>query len=220
MTYTPQEVADAVDHYTARVIPVHASVQGRQVVLSEPEVEALLGSAHLIALGNCDCRREQRKCEAPVEVCLALNDSAREMIARALSRPVSLVEALDVLRRSHQSGLAHLAYRREGEEVSQICSCCSCCCWCLNALKRFDYHDAIVESAFIAEFDPALCNGCTACLERCQFEAWQSRGGQVRFDPARCFGCGLCVTACPTGAIAFAERSVLEKPGFSQKLSF
>lgn len=214
--YTPEEVAQAVDRYTARTIPVHASVQGKQVVLSEPEMEALLAGAQLIALGNCDCRQKQGQCDAPLEVCISLNGWAQEMIMRGNSRPVSLPEALDALRRSHQVGLVHLAYRQGEEEVGQVCSCCSCCCWFLNVLKCFDYHDAIAESAFIAAFEPALCNGCGVCLGRCQFGAWERRNpfsgrkrvsSGVHFNPARCFGCGLCVSACPTGAVSLVERA-------------
>ena len=58
MAYS-SEVARAVDGYTARTISVRTSLQARQVILSQPEMEALLSSAKLIALGICDCRQEQ-----------------------------------------------------------------------------------------------------------------------------------------------------------------
>jgi len=209
MSYTPEEVAEAVDHYTARTIPVHVSVQATQVVLSQPEMEALLASAECIALAECECRLDERKCYAPLDVCLSLGKSARKDIAEGRARPISLSEALDTLCRSHQAGLVHLAYRREGSDATEVvCSCCSCCCWFLNELKRFDYHDALAESAFAAAFDPALCNGCDVCLERCPFQAWERVDGVIHLRPTGCFGCGLCVTTCPTGAISLVERAV------------
>jgi ferredoxin len=210
MPYT-SEVARAVDGYTARTISVRTSLQARQVVLSQAEMEALLSSAKLVALGICDCRQEQKRCDGPLEVCISLDEAAQQVIARRGARSVSLAEALDALRRSHEAGLVHLAFRQGDEAVSQVCSCCSCCCWFLNQLKHFDYHDAIAESEYIAAFDRAECNGCAECIDRCQFGAWTARklAGEkaVQFDAASCFGCGLCVSTCPTGAITLAPRA-------------
>jgi electron transport complex protein RnfB len=208
MSHTREEVAEAVDSYAARTVPVHVSVQATQVVLSQPEMQALLAGAQCICLTDCECRFEQRKCDAPVDVCLSLNESARKLIAEGRARPISLSEALDRLRRSHRAGLVHLAYRREESEATEeVCSCCSCCCWFLNALKRFDYHDALAESAYVAAFDAASCDGCGVCLQRCHFQAWERVIGAVHFHPGRCFGCGLCVSTCPVGAISFVKRT-------------
>jgi NAD-dependent dihydropyrimidine dehydrogenase PreA subunit len=210
-SYEASEVVEAVDHHTARTIPVQVSIDAKQTILSMPEMEVLLSRASQIALGPCECRDKQKNCDAPVEVCLSVGKWAmEEMLAHEGWRIVTLEEALDALRRSHEAGLVHLAYRQRDQEISQICSCCSCCCWFLIALKRFDYHDAIVESAYAATYDPTLCSACGVCVERCQFDAWTkgqaTSGNGVSFDPARCFGCGVCVSSCPTGAISFVER--------------
>jgi len=209
--YEPDEVAEAVDHYTARIIPVHVSIQAEQTILSEPEIEALLSKARCIALGPCDCRQKHGNCDVSVETCLSVNEwAAEEMLAHAGWRIITLPEALDVLRRSHEAGLVHLTYRQRDQEISQICSCCSCCCWFLKALQNYDYHDAIAESFFMATFDRSLCNGCGVCVQRCQFDAWtedpEALEGRVSLEASRCFGCGLCVSTCPTGAISFVER--------------
>lgn len=209
-TYSEAEVTEAVEHYTARTIPVHVNIQARETVLSEPEMEVLLCGAWILALGPCGCREKKGNCDAPVETCISLNEWAEGMIERGRSRAVTLEEALEVLRRSHEAGLVHLAYRQREQEISLVCSCCSCCCFFLTALKRFDYHDALVESAYVASYDPARCRNCGKCVERCPFEAWTETSGPARkrisFDPSRCFGCGLCVSTCPTGAISFVER--------------
>jgi len=154
-SYELHEVAEAVDHYAARIIPVHVAIQAKQTILSLPEMEALLSKAGQIALGPCECRQKHGNCDAPVETCLSVGKWAgEEMLAHAGWRIITLSEALGVLRRSHEAGLVHLAYRQRDQEISVICSCCSCCCWFLKALKRFDYHDAIAESAYVATYDP------------------------------------------------------------------
>ena len=207
MSYTREQVADAVDHYTASTIPMHLSVQASQVVLSQPEMELLLSNADRIGLADCECRLERQKCGAPLDVCLSLGETARKLIAEGHARPISISGALGVLRRSHQAGLVHLAYRKEGsDDIEAVCSCCACCCWFLTELQRFDYHHALAESAFVAVFDPARCDGCGICAERCPFQAWERMDGAALFDQERCFGCGLCVTACPVHAISLVKR--------------
>ena len=206
MPYTA-EVAEAVDHYRARTIAVHVSVEARQVVLSQPEMEKLLRGAQCLALSDCECRAEQHKCEAPLETCISLDETAQRRMEQRGARMISLQEALEVLERSHRAGLVHLAYRHDGSErVEAVCSCCSCCCFFLRALKGFEYHDALAESAFVATLDADQCNGCQACVQRCQFGAWEATAEGVQFQQPRCFGCGLCVSACPTGAIDLVPR--------------
>jgi len=156
-------------------------------------------------------RKKQGRCGAPRDVCITLNAEAEEAIARGTARAVGLAEALDALRRSHEAGLVHLAYRHgDGDgDVGVFCSCCTCCCWFLSALREFDYHDAIAESAFVVRFDEERCAGCGACVERCPFAAWAADAASsdgVSFSPDRCFGCGLCVGTCPTGALALVPR--------------
>ena len=209
--YASEEVARAVDHYTARTIPVHVSLVAKEAVLSQPEAEKLLAESRTIGLGQCGCREKQGRCDAPRDVCITLNAEAEEAIARGTARAVGLTEALDALRRSHEAGLVHLAYRHgDGDgDVGVFCSCCTCCCWFLSALREFDYHDAIAESAFVVRFDEEKCVGCGACVERCPFAAWAADAASSKgmsFSPNRCFGCGLCVGRCPTGALALVPR--------------
>jgi NAD-dependent dihydropyrimidine dehydrogenase PreA subunit len=203
-----ERIPEGVDGFVARTIPVRASVEPREFVLSQPEMEGLLARARQIAVTSCGCRRERRACDRPLDVCLVLDDVADEDVGRGKARPIRLSEALDFLRQSHAAGLVHLAYRFREDPVSIVCSCCPCCCWFLTRLRERGYHAGVVESDLIARFDGSQCSGCGRCVERCPFEAWSAGGGGTTFDATRCFGCGLCVSTCPSGAIRLEARSV------------
>jgi ferredoxin len=194
--------------YLGQMIPVHVELRSAQVVLSQPEMHELLEEADVIALGDCGCRKEAHVCEHPLDVCLAIDEEARDEITNHAWREISPDDALAVLERSHRAGLVHVAYRKPGEPITLICSCCTCGCNPLKRLVGRDYHEAITESAFVARFDPATCAGCGTCVERCPFGAFRSANGAERpeFRASACFGCGLCVSTCPAGVITFVRR--------------
>jgi len=208
MAYTQEDVLKATRNLTGRTIPVHIKLEATQVVLSQPEMRELLSSAETIAVGGCACREEEGNCDNPIEVCLALDAEAWTKIADRAWREISLDEALALLEETYRLGLVHMAYRRAGGEISFVCSCCTCCCWPLTGLRQFDYHDAITESSFVADYDEEKCIGCGACASRCPFEAFAMADGGHRatFSEHRCFGCGLCVGICPSEAIALQPR--------------
>ena len=214
MSYTRDDVLEATRNLTGKTIPVHIDLASKQVILSQPEMEELLAAAETIAVGNCACRESEGRCENPVEVCLALDEEARTKIADQGWRPISFDEATELLGETHRLGLVHMAYRRTfaedptPREISFVCSCCSCCCWPLNGLRRFDYHDAITESAYVASYDESACVGCGVCAARCPFGAFSLSEGveKAAFTEAKCFGCGLCVSSCPASAIGFVRR--------------
>lgn len=149
------------------------------------------------------------QCDAPLDVCLSLDDEARDAMKRG-ARRISLAQALVVLRRSHQAGLVHLAFTFKGKEKPEvICSCCSCCCHSLSALVRFGIPDHVVASEFIASNNDETCDNCGTCVQRCQFQARQLTNDKLAFNPTKCFGCGLCVTTCPTKSITLVKRTTL-----------
>ncbi|UCF10263.1 MAG: 4Fe-4S binding protein [Candidatus Bipolaricaulota bacterium] len=202
------EVAEAVEGYTATTIPVHVEIDAKQAVLNLKEAERLLDEAKRIALGPCACRTEKGNCDAPIDTCLALDENCDEALETWDGfRLATREEALATLRAAHEEGLVHLAFRKPGKGVSSFCSCCSCCCWFLGALSRFDYHDAIVESSHVARQDRDLCIGCGTCADRCQFGAWRHSGDDwPELEQGKCFGCGLCVSTCPAAAISLVSR--------------
>ena len=205
-----KELRKYAEDMIAVTVPVNQRVEGKQKVLDFAAVEKLLRAAHVISLGNCGCRTRMKKCDAPLDVCLCMDKDAEGMIKNGDARAVSVGEALDVLRRSHEAGLVHLAFTNRGDvKPWVICSCCSCCCHALSSIVRFNIPEAVTESERVAFQDVEKCNDCGVCVGRCQFRARRMVDEKLVFDRARCFGCGLCVTVCPTEAISLVERTTL-----------
>jgi len=199
---------DYVSRMTPVTVPVNISIQGQQTVLDLSSVENILRSAEIITVEDCMCRAKWHKCDAPLDVCISLDNKAREAMKKGAKR-VSLAHALVVLKRSHNAGLVHMAFTYKGNEKPEvICSCCSCCCHSLSALVRFGIPDHIVASEYIASDNDETCDNCGTCVKRCQFHARQIINDKLIFNQAKCFGCGLCVTICPRKSITLIKRNL------------
>jgi len=200
-----------IDVMTAVTIPVNIQIRGQQRILDISETKKILKEAELIAVGLCDCRTRLKKCDSPVDVCIALDKLGEDKITRGFAAKVSLEQAFEALERSHKAGLVHMAYTYKGnEKPDYVCSCCSCCCHSMSALVRFRIPEAlghIVESNYIAVNNSETCTSCGTCVERCQFKARRLQKDELVFEEARCFGCGVCVSTCPTKSISLTKRN-------------
>ena len=59
----------------------------------------------------------------------------------------------------------------------------------------------------VVRIDPALCNGCAACVVKCPQNALEVVGGRaVLMDEELCDGLGFCAGACPRNAIVLEDR--------------
>jgi len=197
-----------VEQMTAVTIPVNIAIHGQQTILDLSTVENVLRNAEIITVEDCGCRVKWRKCDAPLDVCISIDDKAREAQKRG-ARRISLAQALVVLQRSHRSGLVHMAFTFKGKENPEVvCSCCSCCCHSLSALVRFGMPDAVVASEVVAKQNYDTCSNCGTCVQRCQFKARQLNSDtRLIFNSAKCFGCGLCASTCPTRSITLIKRN-------------
>jgi Na+-translocating ferredoxin:NAD+ oxidoreductase subunit B len=204
-----RDVTPDLQDYVATTIPVCVDLDVKQVVLDLSKAEAILRRATSIALGPCDCRSKQHKCDAPIDTCLALNSASASAVETVSGfRYVDVETALSKLRASHEAGLVHLAFQKPNAEITEFCSCCSCCCWFFQELRGFDYHTAMIESSHVASYQMERCMGCGICVEKCAFGAWKVVKNEEKpyLEADRCFGCGVCVTACPARAIEFVPR--------------
>lgn len=207
--WTREEIAEELGSIESAVtVPVNLRFDGKQRILDLSEMEKILREAKVISLGDCGCRRKLHRCDSPLDTCFSLDKGAEDLIAKGVAKKVSLAEALDALKRSHEAGLVHVSYTfHDKDKAGIVCSCCSCCCQSLSALIRFGVPGAVVASKYIAETNRETCIDCGKCVERCQFKARHLENGKLSYDKTRCFGCGLCVSTCPTGSVSLVARA-------------
>ena len=210
--WNKKELETKLANFTAVVtVPVNVHIESRQRILDLSEMQRILGAAKFISVSSCSCREKVRGCDAPLDVCFSLNKRAEKFVEKGLAKEVTLKEALDTLRRTHEAGLVHVTLTLTGrDEPEVICSCCSCCCHSLGGLVRFGMSDAIVASKYVANYNLATCINCGRCVSRCQFKANWTEKGKVKFDETRCFGCGVCISTCPTNSISLIPRDKKE----------
>jgi len=205
--WSKEDARRYVDELKGITIPINFTFDGRQKILCLTQVENLLRKAKKIAITDCECRTTVRGCNAPIDVCLYLDDGAKEQIEKGLGKEATLEGALDTLRRANEAGLVYVAYVDKGEKDPQyICSCCSCCCHSLIAMQEFGYNDAIISSDMVAVQHDDLCDDCGLCAEICHFKARRMANNHLVYEREKCFGCGLCIAACSSDAISLNER--------------
>jgi len=207
--YTAEELEEIYGDITSAVaVPVNVVIKAEHRVLDMSRMEEILSGASRIVLQDCGCRVDKDNCDAPRDVCISIDEAAATEEKRYNPREVTLDEALDALRRSHEAGLVHMAYTMEGDDRPKIiCSCCPCCCHTLSGLLRFGIAKHVLTSDMVSETDPEACTGCGICSKRCVFGAREVVDGKLVYDPDLCFGCGLCVSTCPAQAIGLAEKN-------------
>jgi Fe-S-cluster-containing hydrogenase component 2 len=191
------------------VVPVNTEIKAEQTVLNFENVEKIVSKSKKIILMDCSCRTDVKHCNRPLETCLTFDEKAELMLTlpdvqRLKPHPIGYREAMDVLRRSNEAGLLHLAYIDKDDKekkIHTVCSCCSCCCENLGAILRYGLAPHLLKGSGTTSTDESKCTGCGVCEDRCNFGARKVENGALVFDKSRCYGCGLCVNTCPTGAI-------------------
>lgn len=197
-----------------RTIPVGESIDAELAILPYERAEELVRQHHRLAVAPCICRREQRMgghgCDRPLETCLVFGGAADFYLHNGLARAIDQEEALDILKLADESGL--VLQPGNSKAASNICACCGCCCGVLRTLKRHPAPASLVSSPFVAAADPATCQGCGICLDRCQMDALRLEDDKVVLDAARCIGCGLCVSTCPSAALRLVRKPETAQP--------
>jgi ferredoxin len=209
--YTEEELERIyTDIDKAVTVPVNVSVKAEHRVLDLSRMEEILRVAKRIVLQDCGCRTDKGNCDSPLDVCISIDEAAdsEAEFAQYHPREVTLEEALDALRRSHEAGLVHMVYTMEGNDrPTIICSCCTCCCHTLSGLLRFGLAKHVLKSGLVSETDTESCTNNGVCAQRCVFGARTMVNGELVFNPELCFGCGLCISTCSTQAIHLVEKT-------------
>ncbi len=194
-----------------RTIPVRKSVPHERYVGTYDDVRQIVeGTKGQIAVANCVCRQGKDviggecQCTTLRETCLLFGAVAQQHLNLGLARSVSREEALGILSKAEEAGLV-----LQPENIQQphyICCCCGDCCGMLTTLKKFPRPVELYASNHSAVIDSDHCNGCEACVDRCQLEAVAIVDGAAAVNLDRCIGCGNCVVSCTTGAIQLKKK--------------
>jgi len=186
-------------------------------ILDWERASHIVKSATAVGISLCVCRHKasllKKSCGRPKKTCLSLNYAAASMIRGGLARQITNVEAIRILEKSKEAGLAQTGDNVQ-RKVTYICNCCGCCCEMMQAIKIFDIHNAIVTSNWIMEVDLSKCNGCGKCENACPVNAIEiirkdkekTKQKKAKFDKNLCLGCGVCYSVCEFGGITMKPR--------------
>ena len=198
-----------------RVVPVAEAVPYKLEVYAYEQASALLEGAKSWAVRDCICRVQQeligKGCNHLREACLTFAPVENAFDHDPVGRPLTKVEAYEILRQAEADGLVHTTGNyRDGHFY--ICNCCPCCCGVLRGLTEFEIPNAVASSGFYTQVDSELCSGCGDCLERCHFGALSMPDFTCEVVVPHCVGCGLCVMYCSTGALHLERREAYTPP--------
>ena len=189
-------------HDSLRILPIDEVIRSTRVLDSE-STRAIVRNSRRIAVQRCPCRTRERRCDAPLEVCLGFDGLADYALKRGFGREIGKDEALAILKSCEDLGLVHETVNSDRPDV--ICNCCTCCCSLLRSVVTHGIRTAVVASRFRPEVDEGKCESCLTCVDACHFSAMVAVDGRREFDAERCYGCALCAVACPHEAIAMGE---------------
>ncbi len=189
-------------------------------VLPYEDAAQIVQKASFVNLVPCSCRQAARNCDDPLDVCMVLGDDFRggDVPGDAVLDPTQMVggpprarqvpvdEAVETLKRAEEAGLVHITMNTR-EDNWLICACCRHACHGLRGITQLDIPHAVAPSTYWAVVDEDLCNGCEACVERCQVDAVRMRDDDIaEVDCELCLGCGICTSQCAPEALRLEKR--------------
>lgn len=215
----------------SRALPA-VSAPKERVVPYEDAVKIVENAPPAVIL-PCPCRQAARNCDDPLNVCIvfgqefygghvegtAVMDPGR-MVSTPRMRRAPADEVVEVLTMSEKAGLVHTTMNSQ-EDFWVICNCCRHACHLLRGITMLDIPHAVAPSSYWAVVDEDLCNGCQACVDRCQVSAISMGDGDTAvIDYERCLGCGICVSSCALDALQLDKRdeSIFMPPANAEEL--
>ena len=174
----------------------------------EENLAAIMKRAGKWGVSNCSCRLPHwiadpgHHCTQPLETCLFMGEMASWGSENGMCRLITYEEALDIVRRSNESGLVHTH-----DPAEFLCNCCRDCCIFFVSL-RLTGAIPLQPSEFVAAVDEDTCSACGDCADRCPVKA-VTIDEVASIDAGRCLGCGVCFPACPSRSVKLVRRAVV-----------
>ena len=188
-------------------------------VLDYERASEVIESARAIGIGMCYCRHKaqhlEKACDAPMNICMTFNNTARSLNRHGITREVDRAEARDLLAEACDRDLVQFGENVQ-KRVGFICNCCGCCCEAMVAARRFGILDPVHTTNFLPVVSETDCSGCGRCVTVCPVEAASLTSANdparpkrklARIDERLCLGCGVCVKNCSPGAMALRPRA-------------
>lgn len=198
-----------------KVIPIGKHVHPDTVLFPYHQLEESIKQARKIATTDCVCRLEadllEHTCEHPTEdTCLSFGAAAEYYIESGLGREITADEALDILKKTDESGLVHAG--ANSKHLSNICNCCPCCCASLKGIAQHGHEKSWhMNALFLAQVDEDECTACEICVDRCPVDAIVVDDVAVVTEE-KCLGCGLCASGCAFESISMIRREGAKEP--------
>ena len=192
-----------------RVIPAHEAEHEFLEIRPFESAAAIVNGMQSWAVQDCICRKQKaligQVCKHPVDVCLIMDSHPNAFDGSPNLRALTQTEAMATLRRAAEAGLVHTVSNRV-EGTHYICNCCTCSCGILRGMAELGIANVVASSPFVNQVQDALCTGCEACIDACQFSALSMDGALAVVDRDRCVGCGVCVLNCAADALVLVRR--------------
>jgi Pyruvate/2-oxoacid:ferredoxin oxidoreductase delta subunit len=191
-----------------------------QVVPLE-ECEKIFNSLSSIVRIACYCRHSTIGTEKRYCYCLSMAPQGgtlaqiiRDVDVSYLTGPdtsglevLSGEQTLKNFREHELEGLCHAVWTFVTPFIGAICNCDRTDCLAMRSTVGYGFP-IMFRSEYVAEVNPAACNGCRQCLHVCQFGAlsYSASYKQTKVDLRKCFGCGICRSSCEHHAIELRDR--------------
>lgn len=173
-----------------RVMPVQSAIENISTAADFDEISTLIEKATAISVGPCSCRRARRLMgegcgHLEDDMCIYLNDNARNFVKMGAHRAVTKEEAYEILKRAEDNGLVHEINQTPGfDDTAAICNCCGCSCFGLRIANYFKRPQDIASN-FKAKVDPEKCVACGQCVENCQVNALKLGEKLCELEPTK-----------------------------------
>lgn len=187
------------------------SKQNELEIMDYDRASNVIKEAKFITVSMCFCRHKMQhlgqNCDAPMETCITLGDSAYTLSKHGYGRAIDVSEGLEILNMAYDYNLVQCGENVRNGSVF-MCNCCGCCCEGMLAVKKFGSLNPIQTTAFLPKVIEDSCVGCGKCEKACPIGAIKvdKITKKANIYESICLGCGVCVRNCFKNSIYLKHR--------------